>query len=87
MEFIPPPFTPLQELAADVNEDTSEDLADVILIRQFLAFIPTPNWTAPDWLFEAATVNIDPAAGVTTKNIKGICTGDANSDNAPPPVK
>jgi hypothetical protein len=77
-------FTALQSVAADVNESGSVALNDVILIRQKLAFLPTPSWTAPDWLFETATVSIAPGAGVTTKNIKGLCAGDANGSYVPP---
>jgi hypothetical protein len=77
-------MTPLQATASDVNESGSVALNDVILIRQKLAFLPTPSWTAPDWLFETATVNIAIGDGVTTKNIKGLCAGDANGSYTPP---
>jgi hypothetical protein len=77
-------MTPLQVITSDVNESSSVALNDAILIRQKLAFIPTPNWTVPDWVFETATVTIAPGGGVTTKNIKGLCSGDANGSYVPP---
>jgi hypothetical protein len=77
-------MTALQQIAADVNESSSVALNDAILIRQRLAFISTPSWTSPDWVFETATVTISSGAGVTTKDIKGLCSGDANGSYVPP---
>jgi hypothetical protein len=59
-------------------------LSDVIYIRQKLALMNPPQWTAPNWLFETATISIAPGDGVTTKNIKGLCSGDANGSYVPP---
>jgi hypothetical protein len=77
-------FTPLQTIASDVNESSTVTLSDVIYIRQELALLNPPQWTAPSWVFETATVSIAPGAGVTTKNIKGLCSGDANGSYVPP---
>jgi len=77
-------MTPLQILASDVNESATVSGQDVIYIRQKLVYIDPPQWTLPDWVFEPAQVNILPGAGVTTKNIKGLCAGDANGSYSPP---
>jgi hypothetical protein len=77
-------FTATQAIAADVNLSNNVSVTDVIAIRQRLALIPAPNWIAPNYVFETATVSIAPAAGVTTKNIRGLCSGDANSSFTPP---
>jgi hypothetical protein len=77
-------MTDLQILASDVNESSTITGQDVIYIRQKLVFIDPPQWTVGDWVFEPAQVNIAPGAGVTTKDIKGLCSGDANGSYVPP---
>lgn len=77
-------LTPLQFIASDVNESTTVSSQDVIYIRQKLVFLNPPQWTIPNWVFETATVNIGAGAGVTTKNIKGLCAGDSNGSYVPP---
>lgn len=77
-------LSPLQFIASDVNESATVSSQDVIYIRQKLVFLNPPQWTIPDWVFETATVNISAGAGVTTKNIKGLCAGDSNGSYVPP---
>ena len=76
-------LTPLQVIAADVNESGSNTLQDVITIRQKLALTNPPAWIAPDWVFEPSTVSIASGDGITTKNIKGLCSGDTNGSFVP----
>ncbi|NOU46016.1 MAG: hypothetical protein HOO86_03030 [Bacteroidales bacterium] len=76
-------LTPLQVIATDVNESATNTLQDVITIRQKLALTNPPAWIAPNWVFEPATVSIATGDGVTIKNIKGLCSGDANGSYVP----
>jgi hypothetical protein len=80
----PPDYlTDLQEIASDVNLSGTLSGSDVIAIRQRLVDIEAPQWKAPDWIFEEAQIVITPGAGVTTKDIYGLCGGDANGSYVP----
>ncbi len=79
----PASLTAIQAKAGDVNPSAGISIADVVVMRQRLAGQPTPNWIAPDYVFETATVTIPPSAGPTTKNILGLCSGDVNGSFTP----
>jgi hypothetical protein len=81
-------MTPLQVIACDVNLSGGAipcSGADVLALRQKIVFLNPAAWVIPDWVFEPASVNILPGqSGTTTKNIKGLCSGDANGSHVPP---
>jgi len=68
--------------AADVNESGTITATDALLIKLRLAGIPTPTWTAPDWLFQNPVITVD--CGATSQNFWGLCSGDVNGSYANP---
>ncbi|MFZ4707414.1 MAG: hypothetical protein ACOYMF_15535 [Bacteroidales bacterium] len=79
--------TTIQQIAGDINESSTLSLTDVVAVRQKIALIDNPNWIAPNYVFEPSTVSIGAGDGVTTKNIKGLCSGDINASFTPPANK
>jgi hypothetical protein len=76
------PFTALQIKAADVNLSTTVTTFDATLLKRRLGSIATPQWTAPNYIFEVPTVNV--VAGLGTSNFKSLCSGDVNGSYTPP---
>jgi len=76
------PFTALQIKAADVNLSNTVTTFDATLLKRRLGSIATPQWTAPNYIFEVPTVNV--VAGLGTSNFKSLCSGDVNGSYTPP---
>jgi hypothetical protein len=72
----PPPWT-LRQLAADINQDGFINTGDVIPLRLRIAGQPSPNYLAPDWLFENPVVIVN-SANMINQNFMGILSGDVN---------
>lgn len=69
-------FTPLQIMAADVNETGAPDGLDVIMMKRRLGSLSYPAWSAPDYVFEAAAVTV--TGGLGTVDYESLCSGDVN---------
>lgn len=76
-------FTPLQVIAADVNQNTAPDGLDVIMMKRRLATLTYPAWTAPDYVFEAQTMTV--TSGIGTTDFESLCSGDVNGSHTPAP--
>ncbi|MEZ5196458.1 MAG: hypothetical protein R2764_08685 [Bacteroidales bacterium] len=76
-------FTPLQLLAADVNQNGSPDGLDVIMMKRRIAALSYPAWTAPDYVFEAQTLDV--VSGIGSTDYQGLCSGDVNGSFTPAP--
>jgi len=75
-------LSPLQIKAADVNLSTTVTTFDATLLKRRLGSIATPQWTAPNYVFEVPTVNV--VSGLGTSNFKSLCSGDVNGSYTPP---
>jgi hypothetical protein len=75
-------LTPLQQKAADVNNSGTVQSFDATLIKRRLGSIATPQWTAPDYVFEVPSVTV--ATGLGNADYKGVCSGDVNGSFTPP---
>jgi len=68
----------LKILAADVNMSGDVDYDDVLALLDRISNYPySPLFTAPDFLFETPTVNVN-SSDVPNINILGICSGNVN---------
>jgi hypothetical protein len=76
-------LTPLQILAADVNQNGSPDGLDVIMMKRRIASLTYPAWTAPDYVFEAQTLDV--ISGIGSTDYQGLCSGDVNGSFTPAP--
>jgi len=75
-------LTALQIKAADVNMSTTVTSFDATLLKRKLGGVATPQWTAPNYVFEIPSVTV--ASGLGTSNYKGLCSGDVNGSYTPP---
>jgi hypothetical protein len=73
----PPPPWLLRQLAANINWDGSINSGDVIALRLRIANQPSPNYIAPDWLFQNPVVIVN-SANMINQNFMGILSGDVN---------
>jgi hypothetical protein len=82
-------FTNLQKRAADVNLTGTVNTFDATLISRRAASIATPQWTAPNFVFDGpypglSGYPVNVAGGIGTANIKALCSGDVNGNYTPP---
>jgi hypothetical protein len=73
----PPPPWLLRQLAANINWDGSINSGDVIALRLRIANQPSPNYLAPDWIFQNPVVIVN-SANMINQNFMGILSGDVN---------
>ena len=75
-------FSPLQEMAADVNNNANVDIFDAVLMQQSLSGGDLPAlWTAPDYVFEVQSVTVSGGAGANS--YQGMCSGDPDGSYIP----
>ncbi len=75
-------FSPLQMIAADVNEGGVPDGLDIIMMKRKLGSLSTPAWNAPDYVFEPQSVTV--VSGIGNNDYQGLCSGDVNGSYTPP---
>ncbi len=73
----------LQQMAANLDENAMINLFDAQLLRKKLSFQPTPQWIAPDFVFETKFVEIFDFSDQLNFNIKGLCSGDVDGSYIP----
>jgi hypothetical protein len=84
-------LTNLKKRAADVNKSNTANgvtTFDATLILRRAASVATPQWTAPDFVFDGPY----PGSGYpvyisgsnATVNYQGLCSGDVNGNYTPP---
>jgi hypothetical protein len=85
-------LTDLQKRAADLNMSGSIQSFDGTLIKRRLGSIATPQWIAPDWVFDGPFPTSPPLDGLPV-NVMGAdinldfrtsCSGDLNGSYNPP---
>ncbi len=79
-------LTGLKATAADVNTADGADQTDAYIVYGSYDggnYNKVPAWTAPDWIFENASVTVSDAD--VSQNFSGICSGDANANFVPMP--
>ena len=74
-------FTPIQAMAADVNQNGGADGLDVIMMKRRLGSLTYPAWTAPDYIFYDENVTI--AGAPITHDYEALCSGDVNGSHTP----
>lgn len=85
-------LTDLQKRAADVNLSNSVTSFDGTLIKRRLGSIATPQWTAPNFVFDGPFPSTPLLSGMpiiisganVTQEFRTICSGDLNSSYTPP---
>ena len=73
-------FTPIQLIAADVNQSGAPDGLDVIMMKRRIISLSYPAWTAADYIFYNTNVTV---AGPTNYNFQSLNSGDVNGSNTP----
>jgi hypothetical protein len=74
-------FTPIQVIAADVNENGAPDGLDVIMMKRRIGSLSYPAWTAPEYIFYDENITIAGAAVV--HDYQSLCSGDVNGSHTP----
>ena len=75
---------PIRLLAGDVNQSGEPEMDDAIYILDlFMGYPKSPYWTAPDWIFDAHTVNCS-CSDVPGVNILGLTSGNVLGTNPAP---
>jgi hypothetical protein len=85
-------LTNLQKRSADVNLSNSITSFDGTLIKRRLGSIATPQWTAPNFVFDGPFPSTPLLIGMpitisganATQEFRTICSGDLNSSYTPP---
>jgi hypothetical protein len=88
-------LTNLQKRAADVNMTNTAlgvTTFDATLILRRAGGVATPQWTAPDFVFDGPYPAVTPlsgypvnvAGGLGNANFKALCSGDVNGNYTPP---
>jgi len=67
---------PLRVRAADLNQDGLVNGADLTILKNDIAHLPNPNFTAPNWMFTNPQVIVNCAD--VSANLSAICAGDVN---------
>lgn len=76
-------LSPLRALAAGVAGKNYINSTDAFLIMKRFVGI-TNSFLKGNWLFESKTITVN-GQSVTNANLKGICYGDVDGTNIPPP--
>lgn len=79
----PPVLTGIFLLAADINNNSTVNLNDYALIKNYANTSSLTGWYTPGWIFLPTTLTIL-NANVTNIDVIGICLGDVNATFVPP---
>jgi hypothetical protein len=74
-------LTGLRLAAADVNQSSTVNSTDALLVSRRTINLPVTAWTLPDWIYESFSLTV--SASNLTQNILGLCSGDVNGSYTP----
>jgi hypothetical protein len=74
-------LTGLRLAAADVNQSTTVNSTDALLVQRRTIGIAVPTWTLPDWIYES--FNLSVSTSNLSQNVLGLCSGDVNGSYIP----
>jgi hypothetical protein len=74
-------LTGLRLTAADVNLSSTITGTDALYVSRRAISIVTPQWTAPDWIYES--FNLSVSSSNISQNVLGLCSGDVNGSYTP----
>lgn len=74
-------LTGLRLAAADVNQSTTVNSSDAVLVQRRSVGIAVPSWTLSDWMYES--YNLSVSSTNISQNVLGLCSGDVNGSYVP----